>query len=158
MTYLAGWWPLLALAAVAGIYYAVSASHSGIGATQVRPQAELGVVRFAMCRGGGQQNCVIDGDTIRYGGMTVRLADIDAPEVRDFKCEAELALGNRATQRLLVLMNDGPFELIAVGNRDRDKYGRSLRTVERNGQSLGSVLVAERLARRWDGARHSWCN
>jgi len=44
-----------------------------------------------------------------------------------------------------------------AGNRDRDKYGRELRTVERRGQSLGAVLVAEGLAEVWKGRRSEWC-
>ena len=44
-----------------------------------------------------QPNCVIDGDTIRLGGVKIRLEDIDAPEVFSPKCPSELARGNRAT-------------------------------------------------------------
>jgi endonuclease YncB( thermonuclease family) len=102
-------------------------------------------------------NCVIDGDTIRLGGVKIRLEDIDAPEVFSPKCASELARGNRATERLLALLNQGPFELVRTGRRDRDRYGRKLRTLERSGRSLGAVLVAEGLARPWDGARHPWC-
>jgi micrococcal nuclease len=112
---------------------------------------------FSQCLMAGQPHCVIDGDTIRYDGMTIRLADIDAPEIRDFKCPSELALGQRATRRLLELMNAGPFSVVATGNRDVDVYGRRLRLIMRDGQSLGDILIAEGLARRWDGARRSWC-
>src|SRR5437870_1862265 len=62
-----------------------------------------------------------------------------------------------STVRLLELINSGPFELINRGGRDEDRYGRKLRTIERDGRSLGEMLVAEGLARRWDGARGSWC-
>jgi endonuclease YncB( thermonuclease family) len=104
-----------------------------------------------------QQNCVIDGDTIRYGGVKIRLADIDAPETRDFKCASEAALGKRATQRLLDQMNAGPFTVVNAGGRDEDVYGRKLRIIERGGRSVADALVAEGVARRWDGARRSWC-
>jgi endonuclease YncB( thermonuclease family) len=36
-------------------------------------------------------------------------------------------------------------------------YGRKLRVISRNGRSVADALVAEGLARRWDGARRSWC-
>ena len=88
---------------------------------------------------------------------TLALEDIDAPETYQHKCDSELALGNRATNRLLELINFGPFELVNRGGRDEDRYGRKLRTIERGGRSLGEILVAEGLARRWDGARRSWC-
>jgi len=46
-------------------------------------------------------------------GEKVRIADIDRPEISQPKCALELALGNKATQRLIDLVNDGPFELQA---------------------------------------------
>jgi endonuclease YncB( thermonuclease family) len=57
---------------------------------------------------------------------------------------------------LQALLNAGPFTLVAA-TRDQDQYGRKLRTVSRGGRSLGDVLVAEGLARRWNGPRGSWC-
>ena len=49
----------------------------------------------------------------------------------------------------------GPFTLAASG-RDRDRYGRLLRTATREGESLGAVLVHEGLAETWQGRRGSW--
>ena len=54
------------------------------------------------------------------------------------------------------LLNAGAFELQPY-ERDEDQYGRKLRIVTRDGRSLGQILVAEGLARTWDGARHPWC-
>ena len=111
---------------------------------------------FTLCVRASQVNCVIDGDTIRYGGIKIRLEDIDAPEVFSPRCASEARLGERAAERLLHLMNSGPFQLVS-GERDEDRYGRKLRTIERGGRSLGEMLVAEGLARRWEGGRRSWC-
>jgi endonuclease YncB( thermonuclease family) len=116
-----------------------------------------GVGHFALCRGTPQPDCVVDGDTIRYGGVKIRLEDIDAPEIYSPRCAAEAALGQRATERLLELINAGPFRLVRRGARDEDRYGRKLRVIERDGRSLADTLVAEGLARPWDGARRSWC-
>jgi endonuclease YncB( thermonuclease family) len=102
-------------------------------------------------------NCVVDGDTIWYGGAKIRLASIDAPELHDYKCASELALGERSKRRLLELINAGPFEVVKSGSRDIDKYGRKLRDIKRNGTSLGDVLIAEGLAARWGGQHHAWC-
>jgi micrococcal nuclease len=112
---------------------------------------------FRLCAMMHQPNCVVDGDTIRYGGVRIRLADIDAPEISDPKCASEAALGDRATQRLLQLLNAGPFQIVRAGGRDEDKYGRKLRIIVRDGRSVADALVSEGLARRWDGARRSWC-
>jgi endonuclease YncB( thermonuclease family) len=118
------------------------------------PVADSGA--FRLCAGRRQPNCVVDGDTIWHGGVKIRLADIDTPEVFSPKCASEAALGRQATERLLELINAGPFEVVRSG-RDMDRYGRKLRILERHGRSLGDTLVAEGLARPWDGARRSWC-
>lgn len=107
--------------------------------------------------GGGGSRCVIDGDTIKMDGVTIRIADIDAPETGGARCESERALGDRATARLAVLLAAGPIELRSYDRRGVDQYGRSLRVVERDGRSLGSILVAEGLARPWTGKRRPWC-
>ena len=109
-----------------------------------------------MCRNGQGSDCVIDGDTFRLAGQSIRVADIDTPETRDYGCAAEKTLGDRATLRMRQLLNAGPFELQPY-ERDEDQYGRKLRIVTRDGQSLGQLLVNEGLARPWDGSRHSWC-
>lgn len=98
---------------------------------------------------------VIDGDTFRYGGETIRIADIDTPEVRG-RCAHETRLAAQATARMASLLAAGPFELQPIG-RDVDQYGRKLRVVTRNGRSLGDQLVSEGLARTWTGRRLPWC-
>lgn len=107
--------------------------------------------------GARRDRCVIDGDTIRLNGTTIRIADIDAPETGGARCASEKQLGDRATFRLAELLGQGPITLRGYDSRDVDRYGRSLRVVERDGRSLGSVLVAEGLARPWTGRRRSWC-
>ncbi|MGZ3259320.1 MAG: thermonuclease family protein [Croceibacterium sp.] len=42
-------------------------------------------------------------------------------------------------------------------DRDRDRYGRLLRTVTRGGASVGEELVREGLAEQWKGYRGNWC-
>lgn len=111
---------------------------------------------FSFCHSGGRTNCVVDGDTFWFRDDKYRIADIDTPETHGPRCAAEGELGARATQRLQALMNDGAFSLES-GDRDTDRYGRALRIVTRGGQSIGDQLVAEGLARRWDGGRHPWC-
>ena len=112
---------------------------------------------YQKCGDGHRQQCVVDGDTLWIAGRKVRIADIDTPEVSEPKCSSELALGNRATDRLIELVNQGPFELQAWPGRDEDKYGRKLRILVRNGRSLGDILVQEGLARTWTGRRQPWC-
>jgi micrococcal nuclease len=111
---------------------------------------------FDFCHTGGGFNCVVDGDTFYYRGDKIRIADIDTPETHDYGCESELKLGNAARVRLQELLNNGAFSLSAI-DRDTDGYGRLLRVVERDGESLGGVLVDEGLARWYEGGRQPWC-
>ncbi|MFZ5690293.1 MAG: thermonuclease family protein [Pseudomonadota bacterium] len=114
------------------------------------------VVTFSICGIGRRTDCVVDGDTFWFRGAKIRIADIDAPELSPPRCQREADLGEAAKRRLHTLLNAGPFTL-AAGARDQDQYGRKLRTVSRGGRSIGDMLIAEGLARRWNGPRQSWC-
>lgn len=152
--------PLVALIAVAALgWVAIERGYveiPGLEASQARSDYETVGHRFSLCAGSGG-TCVIDGDTIRIEGQSIRIADIDTPEVRDYGCPDEKALGDRATLRMLELVNQGGFTMALWDQRDEDMYGRKLRVLERGGQSLGMMLVAEGLARPWGGARQGWC-
>lgn len=111
---------------------------------------------FAVC-GTIHRTCVVDGDTIWLEGAKIRIADIDTPEISSPKCDAEYDRGIRARDRLVVLLNEGEFELRSIANRDEDQYGRKLRVIMRSGRSLGDQLVSENLARTWTGGREPWC-
>jgi micrococcal nuclease len=112
---------------------------------------------FPICGAAQRVNCVVDGDTFWFDGERVRIADIDAPEIARPECTHEAELGRRSTLRLQTLLNDGPIQLRREGSRDRDVYGRLLRTVHRDGRSLGDILVEEGLARPWRGRSEQWC-
>ncbi len=107
---------------------------------------------------------VIDGDTLRARVRVwldidverlVRLDGIDAPELRG-RCEAEGALARRARDRLAALTAGGRLALYDV---QYGKYaGRVVARIEAEGRDLGRILVAEGLARPYDGGgRESWC-
>jgi micrococcal nuclease len=125
------------------------------GPTATRP--ERITASFTRCGQGHSLACVVDGDTIRLGQRRVRLIGIDAPELHDAGCPSELALANRAADRLLTLVNAGPFDLVGHRFQDRDVHGRDLRVALRDGRSLGGMLVDEGLARRYYGSKRPWC-
>lgn len=112
--------------------------------------------QFEICDRGKRITCVVDGDTFWLDGEKIRIADINTPETSSPGCAAELQLGKQATTRLQSLLNAGPFEL-RRGERDQDVYGRKLRTVHRDGRSVGELLVADGLAHEWRGHKESWC-
>lgn len=145
-------YPMLAQLASALVAPRTEAKVTGL----IRDPFPPPIPRFTLCWQSEQQDCVIDGDTLRFSGMTVRLADIDAPEVGEPACPAEKDLGERATAELLRLINLGPFSVERY-SRDVDAYGRKLRILTRDGVSIGAQLVAAGLARHWEGARRPWC-
>lgn len=112
---------------------------------------------FGFCAGREGENCVIDGDSFRFGGEAVRLAGIDTPEIGGAQCADERARGEAAERRLHALLNAGEVQLVRVGGRDRDRFGRLLRDAEVDGASVSEALVAEGFARRWTGQREPWC-
>lgn len=141
---------------MAPVWIGAAVLGTGYGAGWLQPQtiraaAERGTrAYFSKCITGAGYNCVVDGDTIWLAGEKIRLADIDAPETHDPRCSSEKALGDRATIRLQQLT-------LQSIDRDRDRYGRLLRLVIVNGQSVGDTLVNEGLARWYDRGRKPWC-
>lgn len=111
---------------------------------------------FSMCGGGQRVTCVVDGDTFWFRGEKIRIADINTPELSPPRCERERKLGLAAKHRLLDILNSGPLSFKAT-TRDEDRFGRKLRIVYRDRRSVGDILVAEGLARTWQGSRRSWC-
>jgi endonuclease YncB( thermonuclease family) len=113
---------------------------------------------FSLCHSGGGINCVVDGDTFWMAGEKIRIADIDTPETHPARCAREAELGAAATQRLRELLNGGAVTLTAI-DRDTDRYGRKLRIASVDGVGVGETLVAEGLARRYEGGRRAgWCD
>lgn len=99
---------------------------------------------------------VIDGDTFVLAGESVRIADIDAPELFSPKCDAEKRLARLAKARLAQLLGNGTS--IALERQAKpDRYGRTLATVLVNGAPIASTLISEGLAAPWNGKRHGWC-
>jgi endonuclease YncB( thermonuclease family) len=144
--------PILVLAIAIGM-----AGYYGFAKYSFSAPQNMKNERFAACTFSLRDNCVVDGDTFYLGGEKIRIADIDAPETGGAQCAYESDLGARASLRLRELLNQGPFELHGYKSRDTDRYGRKLRVVVRDGKSLGDALIAEGLARRWNGRREPWC-
>lgn len=100
---------------------------------------------------------MVDGDTFWFRGAKIRIADIDTPELSPPRCERERQRGMAAKQRLLEILNSGPLSFKSTA-QDEDRFGRKLRVVYRGDRSIGDMLVAEGLARKWEGSRRGWCD
>lgn len=100
---------------------------------------------------------VWDGDTVRIGfgpgSERVRLANIDAAEI-DGQCKAETERARLARARLAQLLRGRDVVIVRAGV---DRHGRTLATLQVGGIDVGDILVAEGLARTWNGGRQPWC-
>ena len=112
---------------------------------------------FTLCGPGRGVACVVDGDTFKLGERKIRITGIDAPELVEPRCPQEAALARRSADRLLALLNQGSFEMVAHRIHRRDRHGRDLMVLERNGSSIGGQLINEGLAHRYVGSKRSWC-
>lgn len=146
----------VALFAVGAILVVGWASETGFTLPNLGSKSAPATASFGYCHVGGGTNCVVDGDAFWLGVVDIRIADIDAPETHEYHCQAELALGNRATQRLHDLLESGPVTLKPI-DRDEDVYGRKLRLVFVNGKSVGEALVHEGVAHRYVRGKLPWC-
>ena len=81
---------------------------------------------------------VVDGDTIRVGGVTWRLWGIDAPESRQ-ECDGWPA-GRLATSRLQELVSG---RSVTCEAKATDRYGRTVGVCFAGGVDLGAAMVRE---------------
>ena len=99
---------------------------------------------------------VIDGDTIKGNGETIRLKGFDTPETRFAKCEAEKRLGNIARRKLEALLASG--EVRVERFKYKDRYGRTLASVYVNDVDVAEIMIREEFARPYQGGpRRGWC-
>ena len=112
---------------------------------------------FTPCGPGRGSACVIDGDTFKLGDRKIRIIGIDAPELASPRCQTEAELARRASDRLLQLLNQGPFDMVAHRLQREDRNGRDLMVIRRGGVSIGATLMEEGLAHRYIGSKRSWC-
>ncbi|MCJ8190868.1 thermonuclease family protein [Sphingomicrobium aestuariivivum] len=114
--------------------------------------------RFPLCEvSGADTACISDGDSIRLaGGAPLRVVGFDTAEIGRPQCEAERALAISARAELQRWVNRGPFEIHYV--EERDRYGRRLGRLERDGEDVADHLIRRGLARPYRGGqRQGWC-
>lgn len=103
------------------------------------------------------KTCVVDGDTIWLNGNNYRMVGYDTPEPQTNICggQREVELANRATSRLIELLNSNAWTLTV--HPGTAGYGRGAATITINGRDVGDILIAEGLARSWPNGREFWC-
>ena len=83
---------------------------------------------------------VVDGDTVKIDGVTIRIVQIDTPETYCSRCENELVLGLKAKERLRALLDAGVATYKATGF---DRFGRTLAHVYAGEVDVGEQLLNE---------------
>ena len=107
---------------------------------------------------------VVDGDTVRVSAqiwvdqlvsVSVRLRDVDAPELFRPQCPAEKERAREAKAYVEALLGAGEVSLSDVAH---DKYGGRVvaRLVTASGEDVGAALLAEGLAVA-TGDADPWC-
>jgi endonuclease YncB( thermonuclease family) len=120
----------------------------------------------------GAKPIVIDGDTVRWQGRSIRLIGFDTPEIGNrARCGAERVRANSATARLRQLVANGTATVEFVrcacpsGTEGTDacNRGRSCGVLKIDGRDAGQILIREGLARPYHCRAHScpprgsWC-
>jgi endonuclease YncB( thermonuclease family) len=95
------------------------------------------------------ENCVVDGGTFWYGRKKIQIADIQAPRIKQAKCDGERKLGSLAKKRLWEILNAGEVQLAGVS-------GQNAKVTVGQGRSIGDILVSEGLAHP-SGGKAGWC-
>jgi endonuclease YncB( thermonuclease family) len=115
---------------------------------------------------------VVDGDTVRSNGQVFRLVGFNTPESGlNAQCSSERTLAERAIDRLQELLAEGTPNLQRVacacepgteGTR-RCHHGRLCGRLTVDGRDVGSILISEGLAERFEcwatscPRRKDWC-
>ena len=99
---------------------------------------------------------VVDGDTLRVDGVSVRISNLDTPERGGrADCDAERYLAAVATKRSDHLVQTSKITIWPEGRADR--YDRPLVRVTVDGADWASILISENMAVPWAGRQHDWC-
>ncbi len=110
-----------------------------------------------------------DGDSGRFNGQRLRLANVDAPETGSMKqsggakCEQERAMGFEAKAYIVTLTRDADIEI--THSYGTDRYDRLVVDLSADGIDVGASGIAAGYLRAWPHengralvAKPDWCD
>ena len=95
-------------------------------------------------------SAIIDGDTLKVDGRSIRLYGIDAPELHQ-TCADGWHAGEQARRALARLVSGRPLTCSRVAT---DRYGRTVATCRADGEDVAASLVRSGMA--WAYGSFSW--
>lgn len=102
---------------------------------------------------------IIDGDTFKLNGTTIRLYQVDTPEKgHRAKCEAERAHAEASSIALDVLLRLPSSVKVQVCGTDR--YGRTVARVKAGNRLVGNAMIKLGYAKQWRYPKEPkprWC-
>ncbi len=108
---------------------------------------------------------IIDGDSFKVNidewpeiigkGITVRVADVDTPEIRG-KCKAEKDAARLAKKFTVERLRSA--KTVELRNIRRGKYFRLVADVYLDGKSLAGDLLSSKMALPYHKRRNDWCS
>lgn len=99
---------------------------------------------------------VIDGDTVRYGRLRLRIENLDAPDIGDHaRCALEAQRGRASKAYAEGLLRGRQVQIQPAGRTDR--YGRELVRLSIGGRDFGQSMISAGHGRPWRGRSSDWC-
>jgi endonuclease YncB( thermonuclease family) len=94
--------------------------------------------------------------------VRVRLKNVNAPELKSFKCPKERDLAIQSMAFVKQVMGAADARIMLTEKAGNDRYDRYLATVSVNGMDLGEMLIKAGLARPWTETHEGqtamyWC-
>jgi endonuclease YncB( thermonuclease family) len=94
--------------------------------------------------------------------VRVRLKNVNAPELKSFKCPKERDLALQSLAFVKQVMGAADAKIMLTEKAGNDRYDRYLATVSVNGMDLGQMLIKAGLARPWTETHEGqtamyWC-
>ena len=106
------------------------------------------------------QPTVVDGDTVRIAGVSIRLTDYDSPELFSPKCPRERMWAEAAKLELKRIIGQIKLELVPCATSN---YGRLCAEGSINGEPLAEHMINRNLAAPyvcrpgWCPPKRNWC-
>jgi endonuclease YncB( thermonuclease family) len=103
---------------------------------------------------------VVDGDTVRIAGVSIRLTDYDSPELYSPKCPRERTQAEAAKRELERIIGQVKLELVPCATAN---YGRLCAEGSIDGKPLAAYMISRGLASPyvcWTGGcprKRDWC-